>query len=213
MKINYTSDKFVKNCLIGIFCVGVLLRITIAFLLREQFWTMGNATEPFDNIARSILMGKGFSENFGVTPDLYFQPVYSIFLAFCYSVLGRSWFSVSLFQAILAGATGIFVYKISNILFNNRKVGLLACLMVTFYPYTLVHTGRIFDTTVFTFFLVLAILWLFIMQKTPSIKNQLLAGLFLGLTALTRATIITLVPFLVLWCLIIFKFNEGSLVK
>ena len=86
--VNYLTNR-IRLTLILIFILGVCVRVAIAFFLREQFWTMGNAAEPFDSIAQSILAGKGFSGDFGKTQDLYFAPVYSLFLAFSYIVAGK----------------------------------------------------------------------------------------------------------------------------
>ncbi len=140
-------------------------------------------------IAENIVSGKGFGE-------AWRPPGYAAFLSAVFFFLGKSIVLVRLINSILGSLTCIFIYFIGKKIFTDT-IGKISSAILCFYPYLISYTGDLLSETFYTFLISLSLLFILITGETPNIKNNIATGIILGITALTKATIL---PFFFLAC-------------
>ncbi len=157
-------------------------------------------------------------------------PLYPTFLAIVYFFSGTGFsrfFAARLAQAILFGAPlAPLTYWGSQLFFplssltpaskeeRGRKLeraARISAWIVACYPMLLVYPLGLGTENPFFVLLLAAVLFLLRSNKQPSITNFLLAGLFLGLTALTRSVILPFAGLAVLWAWFILKQKRGAI--
>ncbi len=168
-------------------------------------------------------------------PTSFRAPLYPTFLAIVYFFSGTGFsrfFAARLVQAVLLGAPlAPLTYFVSKRLFPPLLVGegrgvrsehtaRLAAWIVACYPMLLVYPLGL--GTENPFFLLLLVSFFFLLQSVekpttlyPSTKLRasfLLAGFFLGLTALTRSVILPFAGLAVLWAWFILKQKRGAII-
>tara|TARA_Y100001970_G_scaffold294299_1_gene450065 strand:+ start:19763 stop:21031 length:1269 start_codon:yes stop_codon:yes gene_type:complete len=104
------------------------------------------------------------------------EPVYPLFLAFIYVLFGKNNFmAVYVAQAVISTLTILYIFKLSNIFFN-QKISILALIWSAFYISYLRFSALILRETII-FFLIISVfyyLWLLINSNKKSIlfKNK-----------------------------------------
>jgi len=96
------------------------------------------------------------------------------------------------------------IYFIGQLVFN-KTVGLIGALFFLFYPVAVYHFQVIRTDSAAVFFGLLSILLILKIQESPTIQNQILVGLFIGLGISSRYFMGLLIPILILVDLIIIK--------
>jgi len=138
--------------------------------------------------------------------DTYHPPGYYYFLAGVYAVAGHSYLAVRIVQALLDALTCLLVYSISRQIFGEAA-GLLAAALAAVYPPFVFYTGVLLTETLSTFFLAAATWALLktfgVSKQTPKVCWLALAGLLLGLAALTRNVLLLAAPLALLWMLFV----------
>ncbi|MBA7509988.1 hypothetical protein ES705_01962 [subsurface metagenome] len=142
----------------------------------------------YDTIGWNLASGDGFSLEPGV-PTPVRAPVYPFFLSFIYFIFGHSYLAVRLAQTIVSALTCLVIYWLGKEIFDEG-VGRVASLILALYPILIGYTGLLLTETLFTFLLSLAVLFLVRAVKNRSSKSYAISGMFLGITALCRATVI-----------------------
>ncbi|MGC2657804.1 MAG: glycosyltransferase family 39 protein, partial [Bryobacteraceae bacterium] len=197
--------------------------IAVAFLLRLMFlfeYQQGKPHQalgaiPFlfepGNIAYSIAQGHGFSSPFRVEtgPTAWMTPVYPLILAAIFRLFGTY-----TYQAFLAAALLNIFFSISTcipIYFIARRFGvaLLATWLWAVFPNAiLLPVESLWDASL-TALLAASIIWmtLFIADK-PSRRGVMLYGLLWGFTLMVSATMLAVLPFLLVW--LFFKMPDTS---
>lgn len=114
-----------------------------------------------------------------------------------YIYIGRLW-------TILFGVLTVpFIYLLGRDVFGSR-IGLVGAFLYSFYPLAVSFAQTLRTDSPATFLGVLAV-WLMIRLYTkPSFKNQILAGIAIGLAVSTRYFMATLIPILLLVDVFIF---------
>jgi 4-amino-4-deoxy-L-arabinose transferase-like glycosyltransferase len=131
-------------------------------------------------------------------PPLYFYLVIP-FVKF----LGLTTLAVRLPSAILGITTVYLIYLLARDLFSNRKIGLLAALMLAIMPWHIHFSRGGWEANVATFFLALSI-WLFYKSlKKPSLFC--LSALSLSLSLYTYHSIRLIAPLLFFSTLLIYR--------
>jgi 4-amino-4-deoxy-L-arabinose transferase-like glycosyltransferase len=200
-----------KKFIVYLFLAGLVLRIFAIFLVRNYY-------EPSDyeygEIARNIVNGKGFSRAFISEDKVYLTsshaPVYPYFLAFFYQ-FGRKpsvFIFIQIIQAIISAITIVIIYRISEIIFN-RKAANLSAIGVALYPVFIFYATKLVPTTFFMFFLSLSI-FLILKDRRPGFL--FLSGAILGFTILCDPVAFMVIPALVLWWLVIKKYDFKKLI-
>jgi hypothetical protein len=160
----------------------------------------------YDDWARRIAQG-GWTDHLA----FYGLPGYAYFLAFLYKVFGYSPFVPGLFQSCLDAGTALLAYKISACIFRDagaeetrrtHLAGALAALGWAFFVPAEAYSIILMPTAwlIFVFWL---LVWETIRtENAPSPVRCLVYGIAIGMTATAVATILFLVPLvLIAWIL------------
>lgn len=221
---NKNANIQALRILFSILTMALLIRIGIAFLTIDHSEPVGDI--QYDMYAINILDVKGFRidnllsakgtetpGSFGLDTLYSFKPpLYPLFLAAIYATLGRNFLVVGIIQAFLGTLTCLIVFRIGKIIFDE-KIGLISALMLALYPYGIFQGIRITDTTLFVFLTTLSILYLYKITQKPTIRNNIISGITIGLAVLCRPSIVPFIPFIALWLGISFFHNKTRTLK
>lgn len=199
-----------KKFIVYLFSAGLILRILAIFIVANYY-------EPSDyeygQIARNIVAGNGFSRvvvsEGEVSLTSSHAPVYPYFLAFFYK-FGRKpsvFILIQLIQAVISALTIIIIFGISEKIFN-RKVANLSAVGVALYPVFIYYSTKLVPTTLSIFFLSLLIL---LVLKSEKLVMLSLSGVILGLTILCEPVAFMVFPAIILWWIIIKKYDLKKL--
>lgn len=149
----------------------------------------------------SVARGEGIRYRSRLWDEVYQPPLYALFLGAVFRSGGGPVAS-KVAQALLAALSTWFVFLLGK-RWSGQRAGLVAAGLFAFYPTLVAFTHYNYSETLFLFWLLLAFLLLFGPGGEPARPGgMLLAGLALGLAALTRAVVAYLAPALVLWILL-----------
>ncbi|MFH1699897.1 MAG: glycosyltransferase family 39 protein [Candidatus Zixiibacteriota bacterium] len=124
----------------------------------------------------------------------YFRaPFYSYFLAILLKVSSGSLIFVRIIQLALGCLTIGIIFKIGNKM-SNKASAVCASLIYLAYPLTTYFEGELLLDSLFT---LLSMLVYYFYLRENDIKSALLAGLFFGLAAITRPTILIFLPVII----------------
>ncbi|MDH3890251.1 MAG: glycosyltransferase family 39 protein [candidate division Zixibacteria bacterium] len=175
-----------KSLLI-IIAVGALLRgLYDIDLAGSIFW--GNYlldSQAYHTWALDILNGVKMDSPF------FRAPLYPYTVAQLYQWFGVSPWPVVVFQNILGLLTVVVTYRFATKLIG-RRLALWAAAVVAVYPTLIFYEGETLMTTMTVFLYMLAIYCSYIAVNSPRLRNSLVAGVVLGLAAITRPTILPL---------------------
>ncbi|MDD5246352.1 MAG: glycosyltransferase family 39 protein [Candidatus Omnitrophica bacterium] len=193
------AEKSEKNFTVLFFLVflaAALIRIVYFFYLKESIFFGHLVIDEltYDRWAMSILSPGGL-----LGSQVFWQaPFYAYFLALVYYLGGHELITIRLVQILLGLANCIFIFHIARAVFG-RVSGIIALLLAAFYGVFIFYEGQVLNITLGLF---LNLSFLLILLEAYNRKKNLiyfLAGLCLGLSAITRPTILIFLPFLLLW--------------
>ncbi|MEW6482060.1 MAG: glycosyltransferase family 39 protein [bacterium] len=178
--------------------LGLLFRIIHLQSIEKNdptFYSLPSGTDmvTYDAQAQDILKGKH-------PAPYYYCPLYSYFLSFIYFFFGHNLYIARLIQMLLGVFTCLFIYFIANIVFGSR-IALISLFLSIIYDMFLIHEGLILLESFSVFLNTASLFFILRLEKERKLKNIILSGLFLGLSALTRATALFFLPFILLWML------------
>ena len=169
---------------------------------------------------------KEYDPRLGI-PTSFRAPLYPTFLAIVYFFNGTDFsrfFAARLAQAILLGAPlAPLTYWVAQRLFplssfmkeergkRSEKAARISAWIVACYPMLLVYPLGLGTENPFFVLLLVSFLFLLKSSEQPVPVNFLLAGFFLGLTALTRSVILPFAGLAVLWAWFLLKRKRGAL--
>lgn len=191
--------------LISLLTLGIILRFIFLSQVKSNdpnfLHFSGTDAASYDILAKQVLDG-----NLPKSP-FSFNPLYFYLLALLYAIFGHSPLNVVIFQVFLGCGSYFLVYLIAKHTFN-QTVGIIAVGLCVLYGIFMVYETAILTVTLDTFLLLLSILLLLKSIEKNSIKWYFITGIVIGLSALSRATTILVLPFLFLWILIVFGFKK-----
>ena len=163
----------------------------LAFAPRAVYLAV--ARSPFDNynwlLAGSLLTDGSLS--IGGVRTTAFEPLYPLFLAASRLLVGDRWWAVQMIQCA-AGALGApLLFRLTASLTGRTRAGVIAAAAYAAYPLLIRYGGNISDATLTTV-LVLGFACAFTTADTT--RRAAGAGVWLGLTLLTRAMALPLAP-------------------
>jgi len=171
--------------LVALLAVGLGLRLLILA------GTGGMGLEIVDEqhyhqIASSLLHGHGFAFEAGRLTSAR-PPLYPAFMATVWWVTGtHSLQVIRLAQILLSLVNAVVLYLLARSLFDGR-VAILAAAGLLFYPSLLAYDYLLLTEVLFTLILSVFILAAVIVLKTSQPTGAFVAGVSLGLAALTRS--------------------------
>lgn len=158
--------------------------------------------QAYDQIAMNILDGFGFKED--RTKSFEFDtaivragPGYEFFLAGIYRIFGHRYEAVWTIQALLHAFSALLLFFISCKIFKEKGelIGLIAAGFFAFHPDLIEISAMLMTETLYLFLIVLVVYLFVLMYEQPKkIILSGLLGLVIGVTLLTRPTIILFIP-------------------
>lgn len=183
-------SRWLLGCLLGL-CLVTRLAFALRIPADEIFYPDGF---DYSRVALAIVGGQGF-----YPPDLkphivYRAPLYPFLLAGIYGVAGESNYpAVRLFNCLLALATGWLIFSIGRRL-GGELAGLLALGAFAVHPFFIYQVATVSPETPFIFLALLTYFFLFRVFDRRRLGDTAFAGVALGLAALTKGTILLLLP-------------------
>ncbi len=158
-------------------------------------------------VARSITQtGLPFESLQDATPFLSHPPTFCYLVALFFSIFGEGLFVGRLLSTILSLAILILVYRISEES-GNRKTALFATFILAINPAFLYYSHSLYMEITQAFFLLMSLYFISRVEKQEKLKFFWLAGLFLGLSLITKYSSLFLLVFFLLWFLVKFRFR------
>lgn len=180
---------------------ALFIILSIAFLLRIA-WIVAVSpreltSDPYfyDKTAQKIVSGDGYRNG---KLFAYRPPGYPYFLAGIYAIFGHNLFIVKIIQALLSTASCIVIYLIVKMLLEEYTALLSASIFAT-YPQFIRYSGELWSETLFIFLFLVFLLFLFKFLENNSCKNGIIAGIALGITALTREIAFLFIGPIAIW--------------
>ena len=183
------------GALVAVLVVALVLRLAYCFIIgpalvrnsaQDIGWLMVNgkiASDPYDQIARNIVLGKGYVDDSG-RRNYERPPGYVLFLAGGYWLWGFDLWKVQLAQSVLDTVTCLLVFLLASRVLRDRQASLLAALLYAFFYKIINMVSRPMSETFYVFVL-LVFLLLFVVSFSRS-AFSFPAGLGLGLVTLTK---------------------------
>jgi len=229
-----------KSFAFRIFIVALVLRLIPVILARGLGIGLDDMFQ-YDMLARSLAGGHGFRwyaqtdlnqlssfVDFDLTsvkdydpilgiPTSFRAPLYPAFLAIVYFFSGTGFsrfFAARIAQAVFLGAPlAPLTYWVAKKMFpENEQIAKVSAWLVAAYPMLLVYPLGLGTENPFFVLLLASFLFLLLSVEKPTILNFLLAGFFLGLTALTRSVILPFAGLTVLWVWFFLKQKRGAVI-
>lgn len=193
------------RALLAILCCGALLRVLL------WIWFAPLTPEIHDEqahvtLATNIVLHGEYSFSPGVPTSLR-PPLYPAFVAGVFEIFGVNNFqAVRMIQAAMSLVTVIIVFRLGRDLMSERA-GLWAAGMMCFYPTFLGFNNLILSEVLFTLLLVGGVYSLSVGLSRRSYRALAIAGVLLGLGALTRSILYPFAPFLALFLIAVWHGN------
>jgi 4-amino-4-deoxy-L-arabinose transferase-like glycosyltransferase len=202
--MNHTTRT--RWLLLALFGLGFLLRLGLAIKLGiSSPPEPGSDQKEYDTYAWNVAQGRGYR---GMSPDVRDQdhltafrpPGPSLVWAGLYRVFGRRYDVVRIGHCLVAAGTILLVYGIGRRCFDDT-VGLLAAAAFAVWPISLFYSVQLLSEPLGTLWLLWYLLACLQFAARPTWGRAAGAGLLLGLSLLTRANTVTMLPLAVIWAI------------
>ena len=175
--------------IIAIFTLSMVVRLVAVIALSDSHNSMVGNINVIDNfndkMAQQLTQGKGFENRLG-QPTSWRPPLAGFYLAGIYAIFGRSIFAVRIIGAIIGSVNCIMIYLIGKNIFG-KSIGLFSSLYASIYYGLIFFSAHIFRSeNLFLLFMLVSIYFLLRVFDTRCLRYKFLAGIRMGLAALTR---------------------------
>lgn len=180
------------------FALAFVLRTIYLFELRDSIF-FGNYvldSRVLDVWAASIAGGDVLGEG-----AFFRAPLYPYLVGFLYAIFGQSPMAVIPWQFFMGIVTTLLVYFYARYVFN-RQVAFVSAVIASCWPTLIYFEGELMLTSLTVFLSMCSITALHLALDSGQRKSYLVAGLILGLAAITKPTVIPLVLILPLYHLL-----------
>ena len=192
------------HLLLAILGIGSLLRIAI--------WAWFAQLAPqIDDEQAHVILARNIVESgeyrFGPErePTSLRPPLYPAFVAVVFSVFGEDNFqAVRLIHIAMSLVLVVIVYRLGRDMIS-KKAGLWSAAMMCFYPTFIGYCYLMLTEIMFTLLLMLGVYSISIALRRRSYRYVVLAGVVLGLGALTRSILFPLAPVLAMYLLVVWR--------
>lgn len=108
------------------------------------------------------------------------------------------WLTVT-FQFILVSVSAIYIYRISYLLWQNKKWALISSLVYIFYPLTMWFNFTLTQETTFQAYFIIFIFYFLLALQNDDGKSLIVSAFFFSLSLLTKSHILILLPPLIIF--------------
>ncbi|MBN1956441.1 MAG: glycosyltransferase family 39 protein [Anaerolineae bacterium] len=210
------------RALAAIFLLALVLRLAVVLALPRLPIGLDDMFQ-YDMLARSIVAGNGY--RWYAQQDLrlvqryvdmepppeydprgiltsFRAPLYPAFLALVYAVVGIGWqrlFAARLVQAWIGASLAPLAALLARQLGFSERAARWAAVAIAVFPLLIVYPMALVTENLFIPLLALSLWAVLRAGKEQRWRDYALAGLFLGLTTLTRSIVALFVPIAALW--------------
>lgn len=179
-----------------VFAVALAVRVLAELALSSAIpaWTSGSSMEYRIGLAESIMRGEGFA--FQGIPNVYQTPAYPAFLAILFTLFGKHWLAFVLAQAVLDSLSCVGIALIGR---RFSAYGWAAGLIFAIYPYAILQSRSVIDTTPFIFLFIWSIVAFLQFADTRRLRYLVMGAISLGVGASMRPSILPVALGLVAW--------------
>lgn len=170
-----------------IFVSFALIRFLFFILSGFDNFQLQTDSYWYSDFSDEILKG-----NFNLVNPLHIvAPLFPYLQAFIKFITGSYWImSFNLIQIILASISGIYFYKLADILFKNKFISIISTLIFCFYPFTFYWTSTFSQEIWFQSFLIIFIYNFLFFIKNPNYKTLTISAIFFVITFLIKSHIL-----------------------
>ncbi len=199
-----------KWFLIGLWILSVGLHLGINLLQGiDEAPQPGSDPWQYENYAWNLAQGKGFAGPSPQFPDamerptVFRTPGLSFYWSLGYRVFGRHYAVPRVMNALAFGLAPLLVYLLAGTAYG-RRIAVPCAVLAAVYPIAFAYGGLSSEALFMPLWLLH--LWLLIGWKEDmSWRRCLAAGVVAALAMLVRASILPWLPFVALWCVIVFR--------
>ncbi len=184
-----------------IFVVALALRIIYFLQVKDSFpgWDSPTIDPLYHDLwARQIASG----DLLGAGP-FFRAPFYAYFLGLIYAVFGPSLAVTKIIQHIIGSATCSLIFLFAEKYFG-RRVAIMSGLVSAFYWVLIYFEDELLLDSLLVLFSLLLIWSLMRAAEKTTGKSFFIAGIFLGLAAVTRPNFLGIWPVILVWMFIVF---------
>lgn len=193
-----------KRWIYLLFALAFTLKLVFIIQSRNSLQTLAPLLDSriYDDLARAIAKGNLFPGE-----AFFMGPLYPYVMGFIYSISGNSVMILRLVQVTVGALTVVLTYRV-GVLVVRPVTAMLGALLLTLYGAITFYEGQMLMMWLGTF-LNMSLLYVLLcvpgesgllsfFNKRPLLR-YVLAGLLLGLSALARASILIMVPVILVW--------------
>lgn len=183
--------KYLNLFLLALFFTAFFVRILFIFYYQHPDYP---DESTWNRLAIELNSGNGFTSHLR-------PPGFVFLLSFIYKIFGQGNITaVRIAQALLSSIQVVLLFLLSQKIFNRSGVSIIASLLLLIYPYSIFYTAHLISETLYSFSLALLFyfLYLFVYDKRNYLSLYL-GSLALAIAALTKSTILIIVPFIIVW--------------
>lgn len=194
--------NLIKNKLILLFILAAVFGLTLSFIFRQKINPSALFIDSwaYKEIALNITQNGSFSDPNQPEPNNFRAPIYPLWLAFIYLLLGSFSFAVPI-GIIIFSFTAPLTYLIAKEIFNE-KIAFLSGLLVAFEPWAAFLTGTIMSEHLFMPIFMASIYLLIKYLKLNLPKFLYLSAGFLGISAITRPNVLYIFPIFLIFVIL-----------
>jgi hypothetical protein len=209
MKFDSLINKVFSNRILIIVLVGLVARIVFTLFFAKAYYGTDNIYYNYDSGAWALCFQNLFySGSFSIDlthPLGYFvrMPGYSFYLGGFYLLCGKDWtttfFVAGWFQIAMDTLNIFLIYRITYLISNQSKAGLITSMLYAFYPFVIVWNPLCYSEIPAITFMLLS---LFFMLSRGKRNYAFFSVSFLSLGILFRPQLFLLLPFVGIYILI-----------
>jgi len=170
--------------------------------------------QEWDALAMNILRGRGYVDFLGFFKHYTLQvPFFSVFLSFIYFYIGHSPLVATIVQLAVSSLTCAFVFMTMELALRHRKAAIVSGVLCALYGPYIYYAHALLTETLFIFLFVLSIYFVLASARDRSTNKAILAGVFAGLAALTRAAFSSLLILFAVWYAVVFRRGKREVLR
>lgn len=183
-----------------IFISGLVIRLAYISTIDNPYLTFLNDTGEYNRLAKHLIEKHEYAEE---ALRAYRPPLYPMFLALVYLISGFNPPVIRVIQSILGALTAVCIFMITFKITGRVWLGFLAGIVVALFRSLILFNGILLTESLFIFGLYSAIFFTICVFNTELKIYQILAGIFWGLSCLTRPIPLMFLPMFLFLILLI----------
>lgn len=199
-----------------ILCInGLLLFVAVPYLQKNapKLYSIEEFPDHYGDIAWNVATGKGYRVYPDTDETMMREPGYVYFLAGIFLLFGKSITAVKTVNLLLSLFSSLLILKLGQRLKIDRLAVSLAVVFFLCHPAIILLESRGSFECLFITLLLVTTYTFYVARDTDSVKYYALAGVVIGLTTLTRSTILPCVGLFYIYLLIWTKKRQLSFIR